>query len=219
MLTYTSNVCEKICILRVRVCMYMQGGKGVQLKRSAVDRGSLWRAARFRCATLCQLYSHIPNLCTCTYVRNGRSWLNKGCMDNIVCAALHSSSTFVTASRYIFVGITTFAISFIPFRPLSLIFLYRTFVSLSSSLFISSPFIFFHFFFFFIFLRGRRSSPNQWFYFGGKSVCRATILYQWNVRFSLLHACNNVQEKYLLFSLQTLTCFISSYLDVYAFWS
>lgn len=151
MLTYTSNVREKICILRVRVCMYMQGGKGVQLKRSAVDRGSLWRAARFRCATLCQLYSHIPNLCTCTYVRNGRSWLNKGCMDNIVCAALHSSSTFVTASRYIFVGITTFAISFIPFRPLSLIFLYRTFVSLSSSLFISSPFIFFHFFFFFYF--------------------------------------------------------------------
>lgn len=149
MLTYTSNVREKICILRVRVCMYMQGGKGVQLKRSAVDRGSLWRAARFRCATLCQLYSHIPNLCTCTYVRNGRSWLNKGCMDNIVCAALHSSSTFVTASRYIFVGITTFAISFIPFRPLSLIFLYRTFVSLSSSLFISSPFIFFHFFFFY----------------------------------------------------------------------
>lgn len=105
----------------------------------------------------CASCTHIYQTYTCIYVRNGRSWLNKGCMDNIVCAALHSSSTFVTASRYIFVGITTFAISFIPFRPLSLILLYRTFVSLSSSLFISL----YIFPFFFIFLVGVDHPPTS----------------------------------------------------------
>lgn len=100
----------------------------------------------------CASCTHIYQTYTCTYVRNGRSWLNKGCMDNIVCAALHSSSTFVTASRYIFVGITTFAISFIPFRPLSLILLYRTF-----RIFYLPPYLFplplyFSIFFFFFFL-------------------------------------------------------------------
>lgn len=81
------------------------------------------------------------------YVRNGRSWLNKGCTDNIVCAALHSGSTFVTASRYIFVGITIFAFPFIRLRPLSPILVYRTLyrypfpsLSLPSSL-LSSPFL------------------------------------------------------------------------------
>lgn len=151
--------CTCVC-----VCMHMQGGKGVQLKRSAVDRGSLWRAARLQGVQPCASCTHIYQTYTCTYVRNGRSWLNKGCMDNIVCAALHSSSTFVTASRYIFVGITTFAISFIPLRPLSLILLYRTFVSLSSPLFISLSlyiFPFLSFFFFFIFLVGVDHPPTS----------------------------------------------------------
>lgn len=119
----------------------------------------------------CASCTHIYQTYTCTYVRNGRSWLNKGCMDNIVCAALHSSSTFVTASRYIFVGITTFAISFIPFRPLSLILLYRTF-----RIFYLPPYLFplplyfsIFFFFFFIFLVGVDHPPTSDFTLGEKA--------------------------------------------------
>lgn len=95
------------------------------IKNVVQQIGSLRRAARFRCATLCQLYEHVYEVYTCAD-ETGRSWLNKGCTDNIVCAALYFVCARHSSQIYSPAGITSFMLFRCSSCPYLFLFLSRS---------------------------------------------------------------------------------------------